>query len=198
MASTTFATRANLGTLGTYARTVDSIAALSVIPDYYPDGTTVFVVSQSAGVPGQVWKLDKSSTSAVDGIGAVSTRSGSGRWEISDVYGAASQITILGGSTYTQTNNDSTILFDTSNGSTATLKMIPGTIPGQSVSLKWFNFKQLSPVAPTIIAPTDTNLMDNFSGMSVGGTAGLVPSTQNTTPGYTWTVRWSGKYWLSQ
>jgi hypothetical protein len=112
--------------------------------------------------------------------------------------GNTTEHAITQGQTYVQLPTDTFILFDTSAGpqTTATLDMIPGTFIGQEITLKWFAYGNLE-TPPTIVAPTDTNLVEPFSGMAASGVAGLKPNTVINTPGASWTLKWSGAYWLS-
>ena len=98
---------------------------------------------------------------------------------------------ILGGATYTLLPTDTAIIFDTSNGSTATAQMLAPSYIGQRWTFYWYNWNAVSPVAPTILMPAGLATVP-FTGQSTPGSAGLVASTTISTPGASFSIVWDG------
>ena len=185
----------NLGTLGIYVRTVDSVAALSVIPDFiYPDGSKAFV-SGVGSTSGQIWTYDKESKATVDGTTVASTRSGIGRWLVNSGL-PTSPPTVIGGTTYTLSPYDNIVSLDSSNGLLPVAQMISPLLVGQMWTFWWKAWVQATPLPPQIVAPSGVLIMP-FSGQTISGTSGWTSSTTITTPGATWTIEWDGMELIS-
>ncbi len=101
--------------------------------------------------------------------------------------------TATSGQVKTMAATDRVLIADTSGGTTATFNLVPGTTIGQPLFIKWWKG---SVTKPTINAPTDTNLMEPFTGQTADGAAGLAAEADLNTPWKTGTWYWSGTYWL--
>lgn len=107
-------------------------------------------------------------------------------------FGTPTTQTITSGQSKTQATTDAVILFDTSGGTTATLQLIAGTYKGEMLVLKHV----AGTVAPTYIAPTDTNLVEPYTGLAADVPAGLVARSTISSPRAGVVLMWSGVYWL--
>lgn len=110
---------------------------------------------------------------------------------------AGTAATVIGGQNYFMAATDTVIRFDTSNGlGTATANMTGASFIGQRITFYWWAWGG-GQIPPTIQGVVSGAKIAPFGGQQASGAAGLVGSTNITTPGASFTLEWTGTEWAS-